>query len=431
MKAIFHKLQLRFDEKTKDSQNQMLAFGIFGIINYLGFYFVWSYFIGSGYDNLFLRIIAAILCLLLILKKYWPKNLKPFVSFYWYGTLLYCLPFFGTFMFLQNAGSSSWETNGMLVFFLLILLVDSASFLILLALGWALGCLAYYLVAGAAYIPLSQHGLTFFNYAGAIIIGLIFAHNKEKLQKEKLSAASAVGASIAHELRTPIDAFESSFNGIKRFLPAFMHGYQLAKNAGLEVEEIRPDYYKTLENILAEAEGEVLYSHTIIDMLLMNVQQKKSFAEHPMTLCSITDCINTALQRYPFASAKHAARVHWKKEEDFQFKGNEVLLTHVLFNLIKNAIHFTGKVKNAGIYLSIKTGKRYNYLYVKDTGKGVPKNLLPKLFTRFFTTTTNGTGLGLAFCKMVMEGFGGEITCDSKESEYTQFTLSFPKLPQT
>jgi heme/copper-type cytochrome/quinol oxidase subunit 4 len=188
MRIIFHKLQLLLSEKIKDSQNQILAFGIFGLINYFGFYFVWYYFFHEGYNSLSLRVIATLLCLLLVLKNYWPNRLKPFLPIYWYLTLIYCLPFFGTFMFLQNAGSSAWETNGMLVIFLLILLVDSLSFIVLFTIGWSLGCLAYYMVSGIAYIPLSQHALAFGNYAGAILIGIIFAHSKERLQKEKLRA---------------------------------------------------------------------------------------------------------------------------------------------------------------------------------------------------------------------------------------------------
>ena len=74
-----------------------------------------------------------------------------------------------------------------------------------------------------------------------------------------------------------------------------------------------------------------------------------------------------------------------------------------------------------------KNGK-YNELHFRDTGKGISKDVLPKLFTLFFTTSENGAGLGLAFCKMVMISFGGNISCDSQEGAYTEFVLKFPKI---
>ena len=72
----------------------------------------------------------------------------------------------------------------------------------------------------------------------------------------------------------------------------------------------------------------------------------------------------------------------------------------------------------------------YNYLIVKDTATGIPKDFLPKIFDQFETkkSTSGGTGLGLAFCKMVMESYGGKIECNSELGKYTEFVLSFPKI---
>jgi signal transduction histidine kinase len=60
---------------------------------------------------------------------------------------------------------------------------------------------------------------------------------------------------------------------------------------------------------------------------------------------------------------------------------------------------------------------------------GIRHEVLPKLFEKFYTTTYRGTGLGLglAFCKMVMNGFGGSISCASEWGQYTTFKLIFPK----
>jgi len=57
--------------------------------------------------------------------------------------------------------------------------------------------------------------------------------------------------------------------------------------------------------------------------------------------------------------------------------------------------------------------------------------VLPHIFTRFYTWSADrnqstGTGIGLAFCRSVMESFGGTIDCKSQLGEYTEFTLAFP-----
>ncbi|MCZ6643270.1 MAG: HAMP domain-containing sensor histidine kinase, partial [Gammaproteobacteria bacterium] len=63
-------------------------------------------------------------------------------------------------------------------------------------------------------------------------------------------------------------------------------------------------------------------------------------------------------------------------------------------------------------------------------GPGIPRSRQKEIFDRFYTTTDEGlgTGIGLSFCKMVMESLGGRITCDSVEGEYTTFSLYFPKV---
>ncbi|WP_019218077.1 sensor histidine kinase [Legionella tunisiensis] len=54
---------------------------------------------------------------------------------------------------------------------------------------------------------------------------------------------------------------------------------------------------------------------------------------------------------------------------------------------------------------------------------------LTRLFNHFYTTTFMGTGIGLSFCKLVMNRFGGDIRCEAQEGKYTQFALTFPALP--
>ncbi len=65
---------------------------------------------------------------------------------------------------------------------------------------------------------------------------------------------------------------------------------------------------------------------------------------------------------------------------------------------------------------------------VKDTAGSVNSTIVDNLFDSYQTTKQQGTGVGLAFCKLTMESFQGTISCHSVEGDHIEFVLSFPKL---
>ena len=65
-------------------------------------------------------------------------------------------------------------------------------------------------------------------------------------------------------------------------------------------------------------------------------------------------------------------------------------------------------------------------LRVSDTGVGIPSESLGKLFTPFFTTKEGGTGLGLVYCRQVVEAHGGTVSVESEAGRGTSFTVKLP-----
>ena len=61
-----------------------------------------------------------------------------------------------------------------------------------------------------------------------------------------------------------------------------------------------------------------------------------------------------------------------------------------------------------------------------DTGKGIPAEVLPKLFTPLFTTKAQGMGFGLAICKRIIEVHGGTIKVETAKDKGTKFTINLP-----
>jgi signal transduction histidine kinase len=117
-------------------------------------------------------------------------------------------------------------------------------------------------------------------------------------------------------------------------------------------------------------------------------------------------------------------------ERDFEYIGDPILTNHILFNLVKNALRAIANAGRGTITITLKPDVKYNRLTFRDTAAGIAKEFLPKMFKLFESQSTaqGGTGIGLAFCKLIMQSYGGDIVCDSVEGEYTEFTLTFPCL---
>lgn len=403
---------------------QIIPFGVLGFITFPLFYFLNPGVTPGVYENLPLRIIASILCFPLIFKNYWPESIRKYLPFYWYLILLYTLPFFFTYMALKNNLSPIWQTNVVQLMLFLVLLVDWISFVVLMLLGAVLGYFLYFFTT-----PLPSSLLQYKGGLVALSLSILtctlFSRNRQKLEDERLSTMKSISASIAHELRTPLRTITSAAHGIKKYLPLLMDSYLLAKKANLPVQTLDPFHYESLVTACDDIDSEAQASFTVINMLLVNVSQLEAIGKKSFKKCSIHQCLDEALRRYPFDSDE-AKLVHWQEEPDFDFKGDETLIIHVIFNLMKNALY---QIKAAGkgeINIWIEKGEPYNKLHFKDTAKGISPKKLKHIFDMFFSDTYHGAGIGLAFCRVVMQSLNGKIEVISEEGEFAEFILYFP-----
>lgn len=109
--------------------------------------------------------------------------------------------------------------------------------------------------------------------------------------------------------------------------------------------------------------------------------------------------------------------------------GDEESLIRVFINIIGNAVKYTPE--KGRITISAKDDKGHVTVSISDTGTGIPSDKLPFIFEPFFRVRgkeerDGGSGLGLTFCKRIMEAHDGEIEAVSKEGEGTTFLLKFP-----
>jgi signal transduction histidine kinase len=414
---FFSKIYVFMQRGTEAATYQIVPFAVFAAITFPIFYILNLKAGPNVYESLFLRGLIVSLCIPLMFKNFWPQKLKSFLPILWYLTLLY------TFMLLKNNVAIVWQMNIILSVLLLILVADWLSFIVLTFLGFFLALFVYWSLSGNFYFPnVYEGGLHAFVIA--LIFSAFFPVRKAKAEHEKLQTIQSIGASIAHELRTPLSSIGSGIKGAKKYLPLFIEGYNIAKQHGLKVPFIRPSKYEVLSTVLTELEEEVSYSNLVINMLLVKSRQK-SIEQSKFQICSIQDCIRDALHRYPFQSHEEEL-IEWNKQNDFLFKGEAMLMVHVLFNLIKNSLYFIAAEGKGQIEIRCEVQNGKHLLHFKDTAKGIAPRAVAHLFEAFHTNTVHGTGLGLAFCKMVINSFGGSIRCESQYGVFTDFIITFP-----
>jgi PAS domain S-box-containing protein len=249
----------------------------------------------------------------------------------------------------------------------------------------------------------------------------------EKLAvEESLKAAQLMAASIAHEMRTPLGTISAIAGTQHEFMPALFQNYEAALAENKVEEPLSPrtyEYLKESPDVLMQV---VSGANTFINMMLMKFNPDNIKAQNLVKL-SMAASVKSALTIYPMNDDERAL-VNVNTEHDFEFMGDKTLFDHILFNLLKNALHYLKEAQKGDIQIWLEPSNKENILHFKDTGKGMPLDVLNNLFGNFYSKTRHGTGVGLALCKMIMQEFKGSITCESVEGEFTHFKMAFPKI---
>jgi len=434
IKTFFHAIYSHVKRSCVESTEYFLphhAFyiGMIGLFGFPLYYLIWTYVFPQPYENITLRLLGSLLFGGISLIRFWPQWMRRHIHLYWFVTMVYALPFYFGFMLLKNNGNLAWSMSMMAGLALLILLAYNwVLFITLFSIGFSLALIAY--TATSDDIMLENYLGQLPVYLFLIVTASITFYFPYKLKQEKLKVLASVGAEICHELRTPLMTIQNNTYGLHKHLPKLLHGYELARANNLAINPIRPDALKALEQSVHHIEKEVVHSNTIIDMLLMNLRKTEPNTDN-FGYFSMAEIIQEALYRYPFDSARSKQIVKTDLTNNFTFYGSNILMMHVIFNLIKNALTFTKGAAESSIEIVLDNDTSANHVHFRDNGKGV--SLLDRMliFDNFYSSgnqsISSGTGIGLAFCQKVLTSFNAKIKCYSELGEYTEFVLSFPK----
>jgi two-component system, CAI-1 autoinducer sensor kinase/phosphatase CqsS len=414
-------------DATDFAEPRMVVFGLVATIGFPAYFFVWAYLFPQPYENLGLRVGCAIMAAPLLVVRYWPVWLRAFLPAYWYTILTLCLPLFFSFMLLQNEANLVWTASFAIAVMLVVTIMDAPGAILILVVGTALGVglsllSADHGVAWADVLPLLPI------MAFALLAGVSFNLANAREQRARDRMARALGGHVAHELGNPLQTLGYGARQHARHVPDLIDTYRQARRAGLETAPIAENQLRGLHDVAGLMESEVEQALLVLDMMLKKADPSGS-SEGEIRLFSVMSCAHAAVSRYLLTRPEEQDRIELDQRTDFTVVANEVLVSHVVLNLLANAIHAVKAARrcDAGMVRIWATSDRGgNRLHVLDNGVGIDAAARARLFQPFFTTRTGGTGLGLHFCRNIMQRLGGDITFRSRAGHATEFILRFP-----
>ena len=239
-----------------------------------------------------------------------------------------------TYAALLNQGDIWWVVNLCLSIFILGTLLDWESFLWVLCLGTGAG----YLFARSQFLivltlPTQALYPSIYILVVSVVAGLIFSRRRENLQEERQRALKTMSGAIAHEMRTPLATIIMMGTSLRHIVGKIENFFKKKEISVSGLEREIEEIYHISDDLLETAKD----SQNLITLLLANLKQ--NFDVLPQKVLSLGECLNHALETFVLSS-EEKGKVHLHVEEDFYFKGNQELMTHVVFNLLKNSLYF-------------------------------------------------------------------------------------------
>ena len=246
-----------------------------------------------------------------------------------------------------------------------------------------------------------------------VTIVLLFGRNvfqRSKRVRRRLQMGQ-IFTNITHELLTPLTVISASVDQLREEAPQYNQNYDLMQMNIQRMVRLLQQILETSKSQAGElkllvAQGDVMqYIYNTAHCLqpLMDKKQLKFSIE-----CSPQSMMG------------------WIDTDK---------LDKIIYNLLSNAAKYTNEGE---VTLQAWTSRNYDYIYIKvrDTGSGIPKEKMKKLFQRFYDGEyrqhkTIGTGLGLALTRDLVRLHKGTINCESEEGKGTTFNLKIPITKET
>jgi signal transduction histidine kinase len=232
-------------------------------------------------------------------------------------------------------------------------------------------------------------------------------HDTEMVQAEHLATMGELAAGVAHEIRNPLAGIAGAIEIISQDFP-----------------KDHPD-----REILEDLRQEVRRIEKVLNDLL-------TYARPKAPQYGMADLKDTVAHTLQFARQQIG-----NKNVEFsiqipsplpRFRMDPEQLHQVLLNLVLNGIQAMGQEGKITIQARVLSGSgalnrpHYIEISVSDTGGGISRDQLDKIFRPFYTTKRGGTGLGLSLCRRIISQHGGTLTAESEINKGSRFIIRLP-----
>ena len=399
-----------------------ILFGAFCCINFTLPYFMWEHASHDAYHlMLYLRVWGGLSCGLLIVRDKWPDSLLKYLPTFWHLTLLYCLPFTSTVMFLLTQGSMEWLINVAITIMFLIVLVDWLSFVILSALGVSLGFLFYQMAIGPVNLQLDFSTGYLLVYQGVFstVIALLFSRRKEQHITAKLReisdhyygvnqvttdvhpATMRIATMIDHQVQETIARYS---------LPIPVTDHVQQPDASHTTTDYLHYFFPTALAIIQQGDQ-------ITEQLVAAI--KTNYIVPQGSLLSLQACVTTILKAY---RRRHQQNMHVDLSEDYRIDTSFNHLQYVIIHVLRflHAYHLGDQVR---LWTTQQQG-----IHMRLPGQALSPAMIDALCTLFPAKET-AKHPGLAISRLLIEAQGGHLlyaTNDLPQDPYTEFIIALP-----
>jgi len=237
-------------------------------------------------------------------------------------------------------------------------------------------------------------------------------HERQNIELVRVGRVAVMGelaASLAHEVNNPIGAIVANASAGERLLAAGKIGTE-------EMTEL-------LADIVADGRraGEIVQG---IRTMVRKGKARRS-------LVQINDTIDSLLRIVRAEALGRNVTVTTEVDSDAgQVWGDPVQLLQVFLNLAMNAFEAMTALPSNALSLVIRADRNENgdvLVSVRDSGPGFPSGLAEQLFEPFFSTKAEGTGMGLAIARGIIEAHGGTISAENFDGGGACFTVRLPQ----
>jgi signal transduction histidine kinase len=216
-------------------------------------------------------------------------------------------------------------------------------------------------------------------------------------------------SNVSHELKTPLASIKVLADSL------------------LSQENIPAELYR---EFLVDINAEIDREDKIINDLLSLVKMDKNQAALNIEKVNVNELMEQILKRLKPLASKNSIELIFESFREVIAELDEVKISLAFTNLIENAIKYNKE--NGWINVTLNADHKFFYIKVTDSGIGIPKEELDKIFDRFYrvdkarSRETGGTGLGLSITKNAILVHKGSIKVKSEENKGTTFSIRIP-----